>query len=86
LPKTLFNKWFGEETSLGEIIKEMVERKNINTNHISVKEETKIVDLAQISSEIRYKVDDIIKKYNNEYVWYSYFIVDRISRHLLAES
>lgn len=89
LTKTLFTKWFGEETSISEIVKEMV-RYHPTKTALKIPiikgngQETN--DLALVSTEIRNKVDDIIKRYNSDYVWYSCFIVDRMSRHLLVDS
>ena len=68
LTKTLFSKWFGEEFFMSDIVKEMV---HYNDN------------LAVISAKIRSKVDDIVQRYSSNYIWYSGFIVERMSRHLL---
>ena len=40
--------------------------------------------LTIICAEIRNKIDLIIKRYDSQYSWYSCFIIDRMSRHLLS--
>lgn len=86
LTKTLFTKWFGEETSLGEVIKEMVQPNSPEYKFPIIRKEENTFNLSHISYEIGRKVGKIIKKYNRNYIWYRHFIVDRMSRHLLAES
>jgi hypothetical protein len=107
LNKTLFSKWFGEETPISDIVKEMVHyqkngsdeflshlkdevlRCKQNPYHITVPNISDINishdNLAIISSEIRNKVNEVIKRYDNNYIWYSNFIIDRMSRHLLVD-
>lgn len=77
LTKTLFAKWFGEEVSLCDVLKELIEAK---FGPISIQRTSR---LCAISSDIRNQIDAIIKNYDTKYIWYSYFIVDRLSRHLL---
>lgn len=72
--KTLFLKWFGEETCIGDVVIELVNYQKDSTERT----------LAVICSEIRNRVDEIIKKYDPTYMWYSNFIVDRMSRYLLS--
>lgn len=87
VPKNLFSKWFGEETSINDIVKEMVNYNVYNPKIPIIKgSELKHNDIGLISAEVRNKVDEIIKRYDINYVWYSYFIVDRMSRHLLIDS
>lgn len=76
LSKTLFLKWFGEETCMSDVVKELV---NYHPEWMTSER-----SLAVICSEIRSKVDEIIKRYDVSYLWYSNFIVDRMSRHLLS--
>lgn len=89
LTKTLFSKWFGEETSISDIVKELVNYKS-TIGPVKVPNvrgyDPNSTKLVIISSEIRNKVDEIIKKYDPNYIWYSYFIVDRLSRHLLIDT
>lgn len=75
ITKTLYLKWFGEETTMTEIIREMVDNKSIITRDNK---------LAEITCDIRNKINAIIKKYDDNYIWYSCFIIDRMSRHLLV--
>lgn len=75
LNKTLFSKWFGEDTDINDIVKDMVQYKIGNRNK----------NLAVLTSDIRNKVDNVIRKYDNSYIWYSNFIIDRLSRHLLVD-
>ena len=89
LSKTLFSKWFGENTSLCDVVKDMVK-------YQSVRYQTGIPiprspggnsdNLAVISACMRNEIDAIIKRYDGNYIWYSYFIVDRMSRYLLVDS
>jgi len=87
ITKTLFSKWFGEETSIDDIVKDMVNYKLEQDNKIPVIRGTETIsnNLGVISVEIRKQVENIIKRYDNNYVWYTCFIVDRMSRHLLIE-
>lgn len=85
LSKTIFSKWFGEETSINDIVRDMVSYKSKTSDIPAVKvffEENN--QLTIITSEIRSKIDNIIKRYDVNYVWYSNFIIDRMSRYLLA--
>jgi len=86
LTKTLFSKWFGEETSIDDIVKEMVTHSSENKIPTIRGVELLTNNLTLISSEIRNKVNEIIKKYDINYIWYSCFIIDRMSRHLLVDS
>lgn len=72
--KTLFTKWFGEETCISSIVKEMV-----NYNKRGATD-----NLAIVSADLRMKIDEVIKRYDSNYVWYSNFIIDRMSRYLLV--
>lgn len=72
VPGSLFLKWFGEHTDISNIVKEMV---NYNGD---------VNKLALLSTEVRDKIDKIIKKYDNGYAWYSNFIIDRLLRYLLT--
>jgi hypothetical protein len=63
----LYNKWFGDEFSIKDTVKEIFNYE----------------DLDMICFDLREKIDEIIKKYDSNYIWYSYFIVDRVSRYLL---
>ena len=84
LTKTLFLKWFGEETCISDIIRDMVHyRTPIGLPNIKGIEGD---NLAIITSNIRGKIDGIIKRYDPGYIWYSCFIIDRLSRHLLNGS
>lgn len=87
LTKTLFSKWFGEEISISNIVKEMVNYKSAyGPIKIPLIKGTESNELVVISSEMRNKVDEVIKKYDTNYIWYSYFIIDRMSRHLLMDT
>jgi hypothetical protein len=83
LTKTLFSKWFGEETAISEIVYEIVGYRSVTNKRMITMDGEK--DLVIISTDIRNKVDDIIKRYNSDYIWYSSFIVDRMSRYLLVD-
>lgn len=93
LTKTLFSKWFGEETSISDIVKEILQCKSkkliiSNQNNIPIINgtEKESNNLAIISADIRNEIDKIIKMYDNNYIWYTHFIIDRMSRHLLIDT
>ena len=90
LTKALFSKWFGEETFIHDIVKDMVGyqlTRNTEPKIPLIKgSELDRNDLAVITCGIRSKVDEVIKRYDSNYVWYANFIVDRLSRHLLIDS
>lgn len=69
ITKTLFTKWFGEDTNIHDVVKGMLR----HTGNVNM-----------IASELRSEIQNIIKKYDNNLIWYAAFIVDRTSRHLLA--
>lgn len=86
LTKTLFSKWFGEETSISDIVKEMMHYQIIHTKIPTIHTGTESTDnLVLISTDIRNKINNVIKQYDRNYIWYSNFIVDRMSRHLLID-
>ncbi|CAH6420565.1 Hypothetical protein HVR_LOCUS1224 [uncultured virus] len=121
LTKTLFSKWFGEDTPISDIVKEMVhynqnlddvedlpvDRAQIDlpddeTEQSSVQAITQtglifnkiptvkgigvaIDNLAVLTADIRNKVDTVVRRYDSSYIWYSSFIVERMSRHLLID-
>lgn len=86
LTKTLFSKWFGEETAISDIVKQMVYSRFTTHRGIPAVRGTDGEDLAIISAEIRGKVESVIKQYDACYIWYSNFIVDRMSRYLLPDT
>lgn len=85
LTKTLFLKWFGEETSIGDIVKEMTKFSCEPLIKVPAIQGSEFNKLGLISAEMRDKIDKIIKRYDNNYIWYSCFIIDRMSRHLLID-
>lgn len=63
IPKMMYDKWFGEEKTIKDVIKDIIKgnkKKNI------------------ILTDLRNKIEQIINKYNKEYIWYSCFIIERI--------
>lgn len=81
ISKTLFLKWFGEETSTSDVVKDIVYAGSMTQE--TMDQRTDINNLAVTVSEIRNKVDTVIKRYDSNYIWYSNFIIDRMSRYLL---
>ena len=75
LSKTLFTKWFNEDVSMSNVIKEMI---NAVTSPFT---ET---DLTYKLSSLRRLIEDVIKRYDNNLIWYASCILDRISRHMLV--
>jgi hypothetical protein len=41
--------------------------------------------LAEITSDIRTAIENIILKHDNQYLWYTKFIIDRLSKLLMNE-
>jgi hypothetical protein len=68
LNKTLFLKWFGESSSISDVLCDMV---FYNKNN-----------LTSLISDIRKRIDEIIYKYDKNYIWYSCFIIEHLSNHL----
>lgn len=66
--KTLFNKWFDENTNIPKIVHKLANKPD---------------NLLQYTYDLQCKVDDIIKKYDKEFIWYGHFVVERISKQLL---
>ena len=79
LTKTIFNKWFGEETAIDDIVKEIAGYQSTQVPSFGKDNN----NLVTVTTTIRDKIDNIIRKYDTNYIWYSYFIIDRLSRHLL---
>lgn len=116
MSKTLFLKWFGEETSMSDTLKEMINgmsepQPQFLTNHqpdglpkfqvdipfgisprgtrdfLTIPGAVKEINqnnLGIITAQIRSKIDTVIKRYDVNYIWYSNFILDRLSRYLLV--
>ena len=72
LSKTLYQKWFGEDTIISDIVKDMV--------HFKCGEN----ELGILTYIISTKIDTIIRKHDPTYIWYSQFIMRRLSAHLLV--
>jgi len=70
LPNAIFTKWFGEKFMISNIIYEMISNKNHKT-------------LSMLIGDIRTEINKIIYKYDSDYIWYSCFIIERLSNHLL---
>lgn len=86
ISKTLFLKWFGEETSTSDVVKDIVYAGSMAQGSMtqgSMTQGNDINNLTVTVSEIRNKVDTVIKRYDSNYIWYSNFIIDRMSRYLL---
>lgn len=85
LPKTLFLKWFGEHTDTDDIVKEMVYSRFMKRGNIPIIVGDEGDNLSIIMAEIRNKVERVIKKYDSGYLWYTNFIIDRMTRHIVPE-
>jgi len=70
LKKGLFLSWFGEQTNMSDVAREMVNCRSVN-------------DITSICHDIRNRVSAIIGNYNSNYTWFASFICDRLSRYLL---
>lgn len=91
LTKVLLTNWFEDEMTPSIIVKELIAAAILKINNSFynklcsenkmdkyVSEET---DLSVNISRIRYKIDEIIKEYDNNFIWYSFFIINRIMRY-----
>jgi len=74
ISKSLFNRWFDEKTSLGMLMKEMV-----NYEKEKCDEKNR---LNTVLFNIKNKTDNIINKYDKEFIWYSNLIIDRIAWYI----
>lgn len=76
LTKVLISNWFDKEVDWSNITKQLI---NYSGKILTAE------DLAIVTSNIRNKIEEIIKKHDQHYVWYNYFIVQRLIKHLLDE-
>jgi hypothetical protein len=68
--KMLYLNWFGETTSQTEVLRIMLAERGF-------------ANLTTICHNQRTAIDAVINKYDSNYIWYSNFIIDRMSRILL---
>ena len=86
LPKTIFNKWFGEHVSMNAVMNSMITNfSKENLLFSSLEERSTFKTLAEITNNIRTAVEAIILKHDKQYVWYIKFIIERISKLLMNE-
>lgn len=71
LSDTIHKRWFGEQTNLCDVIKTMLYNYGDN--------------LGIVTFKLRQEIEEIIVKHNREYMWYGYYIINRVSRYLLME-
>lgn len=69
LKKGVFWEWFGENTTMNDVAREMVGFEKEN--------------LVELCAALRKKLEGIILRHDKNYIWYSNFIIDRLSRYLL---
>ena len=75
ISKSIFNRWFDENKSMGKIVKEMIKYD---------KEKCDEVDrLCTVIGNLRNKVEETIKKHDSEYIWYSDIIINRTIWYIL---
>lgn len=72
ISKVLFIRWFGEDTPIDSVVKDMV-RYSTGDN------------LTVTANKIREQLHQAITKYDRSLSWYVQFIFDRVSRHLLIQ-
>lgn len=82
--KTLFNRWFGEKTSICDLIKEICNYNSFKYPLLSSKNKQTSNEIVVITTKIRNKIEKIIYKYDKNYIWYNSIIIDRLSRNLLS--
>lgn len=78
LSKVLFNKWFGEEINIGTVVRSIFPSlanspANLHQTNLSI-----------LTTPIRTQIDKVIVRFDNNYAWYSSFIINRLSKHLLS--
>jgi hypothetical protein len=85
LGKKLLDQWFGEETSVAEATWEMMERpRTPSRQRAGIPPPARSPSV--ITADLRSRLEAVIKSYNPDYIWLSYFIIDRMSRNLLSRS
>lgn len=70
ITKNVYRDWFGETVLVEDVAKEFV-------NY------TEKTNLTELCFDLRNKIEDIIRKHDKSYLWYSKFIIERLSRYLL---
>ncbi len=66
--RPFFNKWFGEKISVEAVVRQMIDKPD---------------ELSALTIRYRELIDQVINKFDTKYIWYSYFITERLSRFLL---
>lgn len=72
ISKVLFIRWFGEDTPLDSVVKDMV--------GYSIKD-----NLTVAATKLRDQMNQVITKYDRALLWYGQFIFNRLSRQLLIQ-
>lgn len=83
LTKSLFYTWFGEHISIGDVVKDIIYDQSLNNSFGIQISQIDPDNIAIISAALRTKIDEIIKRWDANYIWYSSFIIDRMCRHLI---
>lgn len=68
LNRTVFMRWFGEHANIEHIIAEMINGCYDDYESISV-----------TISELKSNIDKVIQKHDSNYIWFSNFIINRVS-------
>lgn len=71
ISKTLYNKWYNENITFRDVLAEVTDIYELGTEKSNI-----------IFASIRKQIDDIIKMYDIGYIWYTSFIMDKLTEHL----
>ena len=71
LSDNLFRKWFTEKTAAETVVRNMIFKV------------TGVHDITLALTKLRQAIEDVIRLYDKDLVWYNNFIIDRIARHIL---
>jgi hypothetical protein len=81
LSKVLINRWIGEDLPIADIVKSMV---NFGGGLGPLEAgPSKPGDLVTITTDLRNQIDQVIRHFDPNYVWYTNFIMERLTRYLL---
>jgi hypothetical protein len=76
LTKVLIDRWIGEDLPIADIVKSMV-----NFNQGAGPSDAR--DLVTVSTILRDQISAVIRHFDPNYIWYTNFIMDRLTRYLL---
>lgn len=82
LPASVIKRWFNEDIFIEYIVRDMLHyQKDKNPDDTS---NSRSNNFGVLLFDLRSRIETIIRKYDTNYIWYSNFIVDRVSRYILV--